>query len=195
MRRSWTSSGTVFPFLAVGPNPAQSGSVRLPNNTAISWRNAANNGDIVGITVDSGNNCQLGSTGSAITNITGTASVRATVGATLVWLANTTEQRFLNNAALALTSITTPNYQSMSNGLYITDATTAPTGNPATGHFSWSNSGVPAWRTSAGDICIWNLTTAATATAGGGAAVPATVSEFMTITYKGNTRKIPLFAN
>jgi len=39
-------SGTNFPLIAVGPNPAQSGVIRLPNNGAIVSRDAANSADV-----------------------------------------------------------------------------------------------------------------------------------------------------
>ncbi len=43
-------------------------------------------------------------------------------------------------------------FQSMERGLFITDAFAAPTGNPSSGFFHWSSSGVPNWRSSAGVV-------------------------------------------
>lgn len=49
-----------------GPNPAQNGTIRLGNTGAIVWRNAANTGDVAGITVDSSNNLELGNGGNKV---------------------------------------------------------------------------------------------------------------------------------
>lgn len=78
--------------------------------------------------------------------------------------------------------------------IYVGDATTPPTANSVDGHIYYGTGGVPAWRTEAGNIVVLSAVSAATASAGGGAAVPLTVSEFLTLTYNGNTRKIALFA-
>ena len=87
-------------------------------------------------------------------------------------------------------------WNSMAGGMFVTDRGAAPTGNPTGGYYAWSETGgLPAWRNVAGDILILTMTSAATASAGASGAVPAQVSEYMTINYKGNVRKIPLFAN
>jgi hypothetical protein len=89
-----------------------------------------------------------------------------------------------------------PSFQSGDRCLFLTDRTAAPTGNPTGGFYQWSETGgLPSWRNAAGDVITWTLTSAAAAAAGAGALTPATVSEFMTINYKGNVRKIALYAN
>ncbi len=50
-------------FISLGVNPAASGQLRLPNNTGISFRNAANSGDVGVVYVDTGNNVSFGGTG------------------------------------------------------------------------------------------------------------------------------------
>ncbi len=56
-------------FLAVGTNPAQTGAVRLANNTFVYGRNAANGADYNVIGVDSGNVVQLGDASAAAINV------------------------------------------------------------------------------------------------------------------------------
>jgi hypothetical protein len=72
---------------------------------------------------------------------------------------------------------------------------TEPTGNPSANQlFVWVEAnGHLTWRTPNGDIVRWTSTTAAAATAGG-VALPLTCSEFLTLNYNGNVRKIALFA-
>lgn len=53
---------------------------------------------------------------------------------------------------IALVATGAPNWQSMDRGLFVGDASSAPSGNPASGHFYYSNSGVPTFRTSSGAI-------------------------------------------
>lgn len=76
---------------------------------------------------------------------------------------------------------------------FVGDRGSEPAANPVGGHIYWSVGGVPAWRTAAGDIAIWSLTAAATAT-GGAASIPVLAVEYLTFTYNGNVRKIALFA-
>jgi len=57
--------------LSIGTNPATSGAIRLANNQAISWRNAANNADVIGVTINAADNLTLVSGGNAIINVTG----------------------------------------------------------------------------------------------------------------------------
>lgn len=86
-------------------------------------------------------------------------------------------------------------WQSMGFGLFIGDRTAAPTGNPTAGHFHWSEGGVPADRTAAGNITIWSMITASSASAGAATALPALPAEYATVTYNGNVRKLPLYAS
>lgn len=53
---------------------------------------------------------------------------------------------------IALVATTAPNWQSMDNGLFIGNVATAPTGNPASGHYYYDNAGIPTWRSSGGAI-------------------------------------------
>jgi hypothetical protein len=87
-----------------------------------------------------------------------------------------------------------PNAQGMRNGVYLQDATALPTGAPTGGLFWYSNGGVPAFRTAANNILQLDAISAASATAGGLVAIPATCAEFITVTYNGNTRKLAAFA-
>ena len=82
-------------------------------------------------------------------------------------------------------------WESMSRGLFVGDAAAAPTANPASGLFLWSDGGLPSWRTSAGTILKWGAA-AATASAGAGA-LPATPEKFLTVTEGGTVYKIPLY--
>lgn len=52
--------------LNIGPNPAQSGDVRLENNGAIAWRNPGNTADIIGILVGTGNDVRIAPGGQVI---------------------------------------------------------------------------------------------------------------------------------
>ena len=65
---------TVNPYLAVGTNPAQSGTVRLPTAGAIRWRNAANTADTGNVRTDASDNLIVGAAGSSVyfTNSSGT---------------------------------------------------------------------------------------------------------------------------
>jgi hypothetical protein len=58
-------SGAYSSFLQIGTNPASSGTLRIPNNTSIVARNAANTADQVMLGIDASNNLQVGSTGNA----------------------------------------------------------------------------------------------------------------------------------
>ncbi len=53
---------------------------------------------------------------------------------------------------IALLAAAAPNWQSMDRGLFVGDASTAPTGNPASGYFQYSLAGVPKWRDTSGNI-------------------------------------------
>jgi hypothetical protein len=87
------------------------------------------------------------------------------------------------------------NYQTGEKIVAVLDRIAEPTAGTAGMYFFYSQNGRPTWRTGAGDRIEWNSTSAAGATAGGGAALPATVAEFLTIQFNGNVRKIPLYAN
>lgn len=58
-----------FTTLSLGTNPATTGTLNMPNNTIIRWRNAANSADIVGIELDSSNAVDIGQGGSGPTAI------------------------------------------------------------------------------------------------------------------------------
>lgn len=61
--------------MAFGTNPASTGTIRLPNNTSIIHRNAANNADLVALTRDGSNNLIIGTTTGAVTINAGAASL------------------------------------------------------------------------------------------------------------------------
>lgn len=52
--------------LAIGTNPAAGGLVRLPNNAVLTWRNAANSGDVSAISVNTNNDIAFNPGGSAV---------------------------------------------------------------------------------------------------------------------------------
>ncbi len=83
----------------------------------------------------------------------------------------------------------------LAGGIYQKDRQAVPTAGPTTsGFFHWSDTGgLPMWMTAANNTLRFDVLTSATAT-GGAAAIPALAVEYMTITFLGNTRKIPLFA-
>lgn len=82
----------------------------------------------------------------------------------------------------------TMRYQISSAGVHFRSTVgTAPAGNPSGGHYIWAAAatGVPTWKTQNGDTVQWDSQTAATAGA---------ITEYMTVTFKGNARKIALYA-
>lgn len=76
--------------------------------------------------------------------------------------------------------------------IYIADAVTVPSADAVTGHVYYSQLGRPAWRFNATDFRLNG--TSATASAGAGAALPATVTSFLAVQVNGATLKIPMFA-
>src|SRR5262245_26416138 len=56
---SITTIGTLTDHLSIGTNSAATGAIRLANGQSISWRNAANDGDLIGISVIAGNHFRL----------------------------------------------------------------------------------------------------------------------------------------
>lgn len=69
------------------------------------------------------------------------------------------------NIAL-ITSNTAMNFQGMQKGIFINNATTAPTAAPAGGFFHYSNSGVPTWRTSTNNTIFLERQSAVTSAQG-----------------------------
>jgi len=53
-------SGAFSSFVSIGASAAAAGALRLANNTNISWRNAANSADVVGVLVNTSNVLVLG---------------------------------------------------------------------------------------------------------------------------------------
>ena len=84
---------------------------------------------------------------------------------------------------------------SLAGGIYQKDRQGAPASGPLnSGFYHWSDTGgLPTWMTAAGNTLRFDVLSSTTAT-GGAIAPPALVVEFMTFTFKGNTRKIGLFA-
>jgi hypothetical protein len=82
-------------------------------------------------------------------------------------------------------------YQAMQRGIFVANSTSSPTANPASGLFLYAVAGEPEWRTSGGTRIRWQAA-AATASAGTGV-LPLTPEEFLTITFNGAVRKIPLY--
>lgn len=78
--------------------------------------------------------------------------------------------------------------------VYVANAQADPgAGNPVDGHLYYGTGGVAAWKTAAGNRVVWNCISDASASAGGGQAVPTNVAEYLRITFNGNIRLIPLF--
>src|SRR5687767_14943240 len=69
--------------------------------------------------------------------------------------------------------------------MFIADRATAPTANASGGHIYYSDTGRPAWQFNS--ISLRLDSTSASASAGGGAALPATVAGFIAITINGAT--------
>lgn len=82
-------SGTAS--LRVGATPATADSVRLPNNTGISWRNAANTANIQALLVTNGDITQLWGVGAGLSLLTNTsASIAFAPNSTTSFTATTT---------------------------------------------------------------------------------------------------------
>lgn len=71
-------------------------------------------------------------------------------GDTLVYMLYLNGDAALENITLLATA--EPNYQTMDRGLFIGNVTTAPTGNPTSGGFMYSNAGAGTWRGSGGTV-------------------------------------------
>lgn len=77
--------------------------------------------------------------------------------------------------------------------VWLADATIAPTtGAPVGGTTLYSTGAVPAWKTGAGDIVVWNSVPAVAANAGA-LAIPALAAAYMTLTLNGVAYKMVLF--
>ncbi len=76
--------------------------------------------------------------------------------------------------------------------IYVADAGTNPSAGAVSGHIYYSDGARPAWRFSGINLRLNGTST--TASAGGGAAVPANVDRFLSIDIGGTTLKIPAFA-
>ena len=210
-------------FVSLGATPSASGDLRVKHGftwsgrnqansadrTIVSWGVAANNAIVVGDTAASTPNLLLSTSTGFDLRFASTATMRVgtstmnffpsgvadfdvqLTGSAMLGLHATGTVRTIAIFGAASTA-----FQSGDKILFVADRTTAPTGNPTGGGFQWSETGgLPAWRTVAGNVVIFTSTSAATATAGGGAVIPATVSEFLTINFNGNVRKIALYAN
>lgn len=71
-----TSGSWVLPYgiVQMGTVPATTGQIRMPNNTSIAWRNAANSANIVGIQLDGSDNLTIsGGTGGTYLQYNGTS--------------------------------------------------------------------------------------------------------------------------
>lgn len=77
--------------------------------------------------------------------------------------------------------------------VYTADAAAIPSADASGGHIYYSDGGKPAFRFNGTNLRF--DTTAATATAGGGAALPVTVAGYLTVVINGTTQKIPFYAN
>lgn len=85
------------------------------------------------------------------------------------------------------------NWQGMGRGIFVQDMQSEPSADLSSGFAHWSQSGRPKWRFNSTTLRLDG--TAAGATAGAGAALPATVEGYLTVQVNGATRKIPYYAN
>lgn len=97
-------ASTIATSLAVGTNPASAGPIRLANTTAITWRNAANSGDVAGITVNGNNDVSFTPGGSGVVPSADNTWTLGGNGArwSAVWAANGTIQTSSRDAKNAL---------------------------------------------------------------------------------------------
>ena len=79
--------------------------------------------------------------------------------------------------------------------LWVGDAATVPTADPASGHIYYSDAGKPAWRWATTHTVRFDDTTATTATTGALAAIPALPLGYLTLKIDGVTAKVPFYAN
>ena len=77
--------------------------------------------------------------------------------------------------------------------IFVGNAGALPTADPVTGFYLSSNSGVPRWRTAAGNIIEWTSGTATTASTGANGAPPAQVAGYVTAIINGTNAKIPYY--
>jgi hypothetical protein len=110
--------------VAFGTNPASAGAVRLANASAINWRNAANNADLLGIAINSSNNLSFGN--SAV----GVASFNAV---------NTAFNGFAT-------------FGGGLNVIGIANANTVPSTNPTAGGILYAEAGALKWRGPSGTV-------------------------------------------
>lgn len=74
------SGAIAVASVSVGTTPAQSGAIRLANNSTINARNGANTGDVPAIRIDATNNTILGSTTAGDLYIDGAAAANMRLG-------------------------------------------------------------------------------------------------------------------
>lgn len=119
-------------FMSIGTTPAQTGLIRVPNNQAMHARDNADAADIRIFDVTVSNELRLGGSNGVNTHL----GMSSTAG---------------GNGNVSFGSIPA-NWQNMRKGMFLVDATAAPTGNPAGGGFIYCNAGAGTWRGSGGTI-------------------------------------------
>lgn len=107
-------------------------------------------------------------------------------------IAVTANGRVLSLCLLAAVTTTQMPANTGDSVIFVADAATNPSADAVGGHIYYSDAARPAWRFNGTNFRLNG--TSATANAGGGAAVPATVSTFLSVDVSGTTMKIPMFA-
>jgi len=134
----------------------------------------------------------LGTTDANALQVITNNTTRGSVSNAGVWTINGTAVTIAPvGGAITLTAAAASTWSTSAGALTIDSAAALQLGTTAATSVVVGNATNTAAYTFAGTAAV----TAATATAGGGQAVQATVSEYMVITFRGATRKIPLFAN
>jgi len=118
-------------YMSLGTTPSTAGIIRLPNNELVTARDSGDSADVSMITVDANDDVVLGGTADIDTGLSLTDDGNLWIG-------------------------TAPaSWQSMTHGCFVSDATVVPDGNPASGIFTYSESGAGKARGSSGTITTW----------------------------------------
>lgn len=135
-------------FISIGASPAQSGALRLANNSTVMWRNAANNDDLAGVVIDASNNYTLG-------NGTSATAVLQSATTNIIRHGSSTNTVVTNSSGNVALCPPTSGLGSFGGGIrciFIGNVTTVPTTNPTGGIILYSDAGVLKWRDTAGTV-------------------------------------------
>lgn len=101
--------------LSIGVNPASTGAIRLPNSSAISWRNFANNGDISMLSFSSSDVFEFGTSAVFVLNIN---PPRVVIGAGTLTIENSDINglRVQDTSNIAILRVDTANEEVIASG-------------------------------------------------------------------------------